>query len=93
MRLLNNDRYSMEIQDGQKVIVCKLKPNNSLSMTSIAYPIDEMHLPQWFKALPFDDAEMEQSIIDSKIENLLGVLKWDLSKSREDTTFNELFSF
>lgn len=85
------DKRSMEITDGQKTIVCKLKPN-PLQINSIAYPIDEMNLPDWFKQLPFDHGAMEEKIIDSKIENLLGVLKWDLSQSKDRGLINELFS-
>jgi len=76
-----------------KVIVCKLK-SNPLNWTSIAYPTDELHLPQWFKDLPFDDAEMEATIIDGKIDNLLGVLDWDLqSATNTENTFQTLFEF
>jgi len=92
LRRLYGDNYSMEITDGQKVIVCKLRPN-SMKMDSVAYPFDEPHLPQWYKELPFNDEEMENAIIDKKVSNLIGVLKWDLSATREDTTFNDLFSF
>jgi hypothetical protein len=92
LRKLNNDNYSMEIQDGQKVIVCRLKPN-PLRMDSVAYPIDQMHLPDWYKELPFDHDTMENTIIDKKVGNLIGILNWDLRNTREDTTFNDLFSF
>jgi DNA polymerase elongation subunit (family B) len=92
LREMYGDKYSMEIQDGQKVIVCKLKPN-PLKMDSVAYPIDEPHLPQWYKELPFDHETMESTIIDMKVDNLIGVLKWDLRETRVDTTFNDLFSF
>jgi DNA polymerase elongation subunit (family B) len=85
------DRRSMDITDGQKAIVCKLR-SNPLQINSIAYPIDEMNLPDWFKQLPFDHAAMEETIIDSKIDNLLGVLKWDLSQSKDQGLINELFS-
>ena len=92
LRQMYGDKFSMEITDGQKVIVCKLKPN-PLKMDSVAYPFDEPHLPQWYKELPFDNELMEETIIDKKVSNLIGVLKWDLSATREDTTFNDLFSF
>jgi len=93
LRRVNSDNYSMKIVDGMKVIVCKLKPN-PLNFTSIAYPTDELRLPKWFVELPFDDSEMERTLVDEKIENLLGVLNWDL-RSYTDTksTFDELFSF
>lgn len=92
LRRMYGDNYSMEIQDGQKVIVCKLKPN-PLRMDSVAYPIDEPHIPDWYKDLPFDHETMETTIIDKKVNNVIGCLNWDLSATREDTTFNDLFSF
>ena len=76
-----------------KTIVCKLKPN-PLGWTSIGYPTDELHLPAWFRDLPFDDSEMEATVIDAKIENLLGVLDWDLeSTTNTESTFQDLFEF
>ena len=93
MKRMNSDNYSMQIVDGMKTIVCKLKPN-ALGWTSIGYPTDELHLPQWFKELPFDDGEMEATVVDQKIENLLGVLDWDLaSATNTSNTFQNLFSF
>jgi DNA polymerase elongation subunit (family B) len=93
MRRMNSDNYSMQIMDGMKVIVCKLKPN-ALEWTSIAYPTDELHLPQWFRELPFDDAAMQTTVIDGKIDNLLGVLQWNLdSATNTENTFESLFEF
>lgn len=92
LREMNSDAYSMEIVDGQKTIVCKLK-KNVLNITSIGYPTDENRLPQWFKDLPFDTDAMEDAIITKKIDNLLGVMEWDLSASEAKTNFNELFEW
>lgn len=93
LRRLNNDNYSMKIVDGMKVVVCKLKPN-PLNFTSIAYPTDELRLPKWFCELPFDDNEMEKTLVDEKIENLLGVLNWELRYNTDtNSTFDNLFSF
>jgi DNA polymerase elongation subunit (family B) len=92
LKRMYDDKYSMGITDGQKVIVCKLKPN-PLGFTSVAYPVDELRLPQWFKDLPFDHAEMEQTIIDNKLDNLIGVLNWDINSTEEKNTFNSLFEF
>ena len=93
LRKVNSDNYSMKMVDGMKIVVCKLKPN-PLGFTSIAYPTDELRLPDWFKELPFDDEEMERTLVDEKIDNLLGVLGWDL-RSNTDTksTFDDLFTF
>ena len=89
---MHGDKYSMTITDGAKVIVCKLKPN-PMGFTSVAYPVDELRLPEWFKELPFDDSAMENSVIDEKLKNLIGVLDWDISSTRQDNTFNKLFDF
>ncbi len=87
-----NDYGSMRIQDGQKVIVCKLR-NNPLGMNSVAYPVDQLYLPDWFKSLPFDDAGMEAAVVDKKLENLLGVLNWNLDDAKNNETFDSMFSF
>lgn len=93
LRRMHSDNYSMSIVDGMKTIVCKLK-DNPLGFTSVGYPTDELHIPQWFKDLPFDDALMETTIVDQKVENLLGVLKWNISENTQiTTTFDALFTF
>lgn len=92
LRKIHSDNYSMKIVDGMKIIVCKLK-QNPLKMTSIAYPTDELRLPNWFISLPFDDKEMENTLVDQKIENLLGILGWDIKSSiNVSSTFDSLFS-
>jgi len=93
MRKMNSDNYSMAIVDGMKTIVCKLK-SNALGWTSIGYPTDEQRLPTWFTELPFDDSEMEATVVDGKVDNLLGVLDWDLaSATNTENTFTSLFDF
>jgi DNA polymerase elongation subunit (family B) len=91
-REMYGDKYSMPITDGAKVIVCKLK-NNPLNYTSIAYPTDELRIPDWFKELPFDNEAMEQTILDQKLDNLIGVLDWDIQSTETSNTFNKLFEF
>jgi DNA polymerase elongation subunit (family B) len=92
LKRMNGDKYSQEIVDGMKVIVCKLK-QNPLGYTSVAYPTDELRLPEWFKELPFDGDAMESTIIDNKLDNLIGVLKYDLEDTKQHNTFNTLFDF
>ena len=92
LKRMYDDKYSMNITDGAKVIVCKVK-DNPMGYTSVAYPVDELRLPQWFKDMPFDDGEMETTVIDEKLENLIGVLEWDISSTRSDNTFSKLFDF
>ena len=93
LRRMHSDNYSMQIVDGMKTIVCKLK-DNPLGYTSVGYPTDETHIPQWFKDLPFDQDLMEAGIVDQKVENLLGVLEWKIAESTDiKTTFDSLFSW
>jgi DNA polymerase elongation subunit (family B) len=92
LKRMNGDKYSQQIVDGMKVIVCKLK-DNPLGYTSVAYPVDELRLPKWFQELPFDHAEMETTIISNKLQNLIGVLDWELESTTQTNTFNSLFSF
>jgi DNA polymerase elongation subunit (family B) len=93
LKRMHGDNYSTTIVDGMKTIVCKLK-TNPLGYSSVGYPIDQAHIPQWFKDLPFDDNDMESTIVGQKVENLLGVLKWDIEESTDiKTSFDDLFSF
>jgi hypothetical protein len=92
LKAMHGDKYSMSIVDGMKVIVCKMK-DNPLGFTSVAYPVDEMRLPSWFQELPFDQAAMEETIINNKLENLIGVLEFDLASTTENNRFSSLFDF
>ena len=93
LKRMHGDNYSTSIIDGMKTVVCKLK-DNPLGYTSVGYPTDETHIPQWFKDLPFDQDLMEAGIVDQKVENLLGVLGWNIPDHTEiKTTFDSLFSF
>ena len=92
LKRMNGDKYSQEIVDGMKVIVCKLK-QNPLGYTSVAYPTDELRIPDWFKELPFDDAAMAETIIDNKLDNLIGVLNYPREDTKQHTTFGSLFEF
>ena len=93
LKRMNNDQYSMNITDGAKVVVCKLR-NNPIGFTSVAYPVDELRLPEWFKDLPFDHTEMETVLIDKKLDNLIGVLEWNIQQNTEEkNTFSSLFEF
>lgn len=88
---MHDDHYSTRIVDGTRIIVCKLR-SNTMKMDSVAFPMDQQHLPEWFKELPFDDGEMEEVIINKKLMNLVGVLSWDLSGT-VDRMDDDLFSF
>jgi hypothetical protein len=36
---------------------------------------------------------MENTVIDEKLKNLIGVLDWNISSTRSDNNFNSLFDF
>jgi hypothetical protein len=91
LRRMHSDNYSLQIVDGMKTIVCKLR-TNPLGYTSVGYPTDETRLPEWFKELPFDDSSMESTIVDQKVENLLGVLRCNIKESTNtENTFSLFF--
>jgi len=92
LKYANSDNYSLQIMDGSKVVVCRLK-SNAMNYTSIAYPTDELNLPQWFKDLPFDEEGMEEAVLDKKIQNVLGVMGWDLSRANESKVMEQFFEF
>jgi DNA polymerase elongation subunit (family B) len=93
LRRMHSDNYSMKIVDGMKTIVCKLK-DNPLGYTSVGYPIDQTNIPEWFKTLPFDQDTMQSTIVDQKVDNLLGVLDWDIAAHTDTkSTFDTLFSW
>ena len=93
LKRMHGDNYSSAIVDGMKTIVCKLK-DNPLGYTSVGYPTDVLHIPDWFKNLPFDDGLMETTIVDQKVENLLGVLDWQIAENTDiSSTFDSLFSW
>lgn len=90
IKRMKNDVHTPKVVDGMKTIYCKLKPN-PIGYDNVAVPIDinEMNLPDWFIKLPFDETTMTEANVDKKIDNLLGVLKWDLD---EDTNIKSNFS-
>ena len=92
LKNMNSDAYSMNIVDGMKVVVCKLR-SNPMGYKNVAYPTDELQLPDWFKHLPFDHDEMEKSVLDKKIQNVLGAMKWDLSRINDSEALDEFFDF
>lgn len=94
LKEIHQDQHAMRIIDGQKIIVCKLRETAENNLSSIAYPVDEVHLPEWFLKLPFDTDGMQAGIVDQKVKNLLGVLNWDLSRTnKEHAHLETLFDF
>lgn len=92
LKKAHSDNYSSTIIDGSKVIVCRLK-DNPMGYTSIAYPVDQAHLPDWFKDMPFDEKDMETAVLDKKIVNVIGQMGWDLSRIHDSPAMTEFFDF
>ena len=92
LKKANSDAYSLSVTDGAKVIVCTLK-NNPMGYTSVAYPTDELNLPQWFKDLPFDEEAMEETVLDKKVANVIGPMGFDLSRTTQSETLSTFFEF
>ena len=63
-------------------------------MTSIAYPRDLSDVPEWFAKLPFDEADMSDTIVDTTMDSIFGSLNWNLSmKSAIQTIDDDLGGF
>lgn len=90
---MNNDKTTPKILDGDKIIVCKLKPNNAFGMTSVAFPVDLAIFPEWFKKLPFDEQSMKDSVVDNTIDTIFGVLGWKLTLENAMMADNDLDGF
>lgn len=94
LREINGDQHAPRIMDGQKIVVCKLKDTSNNWLTSVAFPVDATHLPDWFTSLPFDEDDMMAGIVDQKVKNLLGVLSWNLDRTQKSHLHLEsLFDF
>lgn len=87
------DKKTPKILDGNKIIVCKLKPNNAYNMNSIAFPVDLAIFPDWFKSLPFDEQSMKDSVVDTTIDTIFGVLGWKLSLENAMNELDDLEGF
>jgi hypothetical protein len=75
-----HDYHSTKIVDGHKIVLCYLKEGNIYNMTSVAYPIDEVHLPDWFTNLPFDEDRMEETVLDAKLKESARRVKMEFRK-------------
>jgi DNA polymerase elongation subunit (family B) len=94
LREINHDRIHSRIVDGMKCVVCPLK-DNSMNMVSVAYPTDEIYLPDWFTKLPLDTEHMMATVVDKKIENLFSKLPfWKRieSATKITSTFYDFFT-
>lgn len=87
---LYEEDHLTRINDGSKVITCKLIRNDH-GYKSISYLTDQTVFPDWFKNLPFDTETMLQSILYQKIEKIYGILDWNLDYIKSSSGFDEVF--
>ena len=78
------------ITDMSKVVTCKLRPND-YGFNSISYLTDQTKFPEWFRELPFDTEAMLQGVLYKKIENIFGILDWNLDYIKSGSSFDQLF--
>ena len=97
IKLLIEKLERVKKEDLQELIDSNLKILKDLAMAVDAnndQVIDRLDkTPEWFKELPFDGEAMESTILDQKIDNLIGVLGWDVQSTETTNTFNKLFEF
>jgi DNA polymerase elongation subunit (family B) len=94
MEHYNEHRWDI-IRDGDKIEVLYLRPNE-LEVKSVAIKVGENFVPDWFKALPFDDFRHEAKLIDKKLDNMIGsVMDWTFEPVRDyqDVIFEEVDFF
>lgn len=81
------DDVSKPITSGNKIKYFYLK-KNMYGFTSIAFPSDISHLPQWFlDNFTIDIDKIENKLIDLKVKNLFDALNW--STPTPQSTFND----
>ncbi len=66
----NNDRVSMQITSGMKIKVFYLRRPIG-KFKSIAFPVDEERVPEWFLQLNIDKELQVQKLVDNPLLNIL----------------------
>lgn len=73
----NNEHRWDYLRDGDKAAAFYMRPNEH-GMDVVAIKVGETYVPEWFKELPFDNARMEEKLVDKKLFNVLGdIMGWD----------------
>jgi hypothetical protein len=86
----HGEQHLPRITDGAKVYNCKLKKNSS-GFNSISFPTDLTHHPEWFKKLPFDIDSTIESVFIKKVDNIFGVVGFDINMLNASTKFFDNF--
>lgn len=90
--ILAMDQGAKPIKAGDKIAILYLKPNY-LKMTSIAFPADMVHLPEWFNEnFQVDMKVTETKMIDSKLDGIFEALDMELPTPQQ-SFLNSTFGF
>jgi DNA polymerase elongation subunit (family B) len=90
--ILAMDQGAKPIKAGDKIAILYLKPNY-LKMTSIAFPADMVHLPEWFNEnFQVDMKITEAKMIDSKLDGIFEALDMELPTPQQ-SFLNSTFGF
>ncbi len=80
----NNDRQSMQITSGMKIKVFYLKRPDG-KFKSIAFPVDEERVPDWFYKMNIDTDLQVEKLVDKPLLNILKAI--DKSPPTPQTLF------
>jgi DNA polymerase elongation subunit (family B) len=75
MDLYREQRWE-KLREGDKIEILSLLKND-YGIEKVAIRVGEDYVPEWFKALPFDDNFHEKRQIDQKLDNIFGALNWN----------------
>jgi len=90
--ILAMDQGAKPVKSGDKIAILYLKPNY-LKMTSIAFPADMSHLPEWFNEnFQVDMKVTEEKMIDLKISGIFEALDFE-TPSPQQAFLNQVFTF
>ena len=90
--ILAMDEGAKPIKSGDKIAILYLKPNY-LKMTSMAFPADMSHLPEWFNEnFQVDFKITEEKMIDSKLDGIFEALDMELPTPQQ-SFLNSVFEF
>jgi len=72
-----NEKALDYVRDGDKAEILYLLPNE-YDFRTVAIKVDEVYVPEWFKALPFDNEKHERKLVYRKMQNVIGdIMDWE----------------
>lgn len=87
---IHNEQHIEPIGNQSKVVTCKLRLND-FGYKNISYLTDQTHFPDWFKKMPFDTEAMLEGVFYKKVQNIFGVLGWNVNLISKGKKFSRQF--